>query len=84
VADFFAAVAATTDFARFEAQEFIDGGNQVAVVGYYQATLKPSRQSYSSPWVMIFDIRDGKVSRFREFTDSAQVARAYRGETVGA
>src|SRR5262245_40570360 len=66
-------VADTTDFKSFEPQEFVAQGDQVVVIGRYAARMKPSGQSISSGWVMLFTIRNGKVVRFREYTDSAQI-----------
>lgn len=77
VREFFATVAQTIDFHRFEPREFIDGGDQVAVVGAYEATVKPTGRRVSCDWVMVFTFEGGKITRFREFTDSAQVVAAY-------
>jgi ketosteroid isomerase-like protein len=84
VADFFQHVAETTDFTSFEPKEFVAQGDQVVAVGSYTARMKPSGQPVSSSWVMLFTVRNGKVLRFREFTDSAQLVRAYTAAAVGA
>ena len=76
VADFFAKLAASTVFTRFEPREFIAQGDQVAVIGDYSATVKGGG-AVTSDWAMVFTIRDGRIARFREWTDSAQVVRAY-------
>ena len=31
----------------------------------------------SSSWVMVFTVRNGRIVRFREWSDSAQLNRAY-------
>jgi ketosteroid isomerase-like protein len=49
----------------------------VAVVGSYRGNVTATGQKYDSEWVMVFTFRDGRVARFREFTDSAQLMRAY-------
>ena len=82
VAEFFQQVSDTTDFMAFEPAEFIAEGDKVAVVGSYKARVKPSGGMVSSPWVMIFTIRGGKFVRFREFTDSAQLVRAFTGTAM--
>ncbi len=82
VADFFQQVADTTDFTSFEPAEFIAQGDQVAVIGSYEARVKPSGRRVSSGWVMVFTIRNGRFVRFREFTDSAQLVRAFTGTTA--
>jgi ketosteroid isomerase-like protein len=38
----------------------------------------------SSSWVMLFTVRNGKVVRFREYSDSAQIVRAYRSVAISA
>jgi ketosteroid isomerase-like protein len=79
VAEFFKQVAETTDFSSFEPQEFIAQGDQVVAVGKYAARMKPSGHTYASGWVMLFTVRNGKIVRFREYSDSAQLIRAYKG-----
>jgi hypothetical protein len=81
VADFFAKLGASTEFSRFEPREFIAQGDHVVVIGEYAATVKATGRSVVSDWVMVFTVRDGKLVRFREWTDSAQLVRAY-GATV--
>ena len=82
VAEFFKQVAETTDFVSFEPREFVAQGDKVVALGSYSAKMKPSGQSYSSDWVMLFTVRNGKVAAFREFSDSAQLVRAYKGEAA--
>jgi len=67
-------------FETFEPREFIAQEDMVVAIGRYVGTVKPTRRPFSSEWVMAFTIRDGKVVRFREWTDSAQLVRAF-GET---
>ena len=78
VGEFFQILGGSTEFTSFEPQEFIAGGDQVAVVGRYKATVKPTGKTVDSGWVMIFTFRNGKVVRFREYTDSAQLVKAYQ------
>lgn len=77
VGQFFQQVGSTIEFTRFEPREFIADGDQVAVIGDYEGALKTNGTKMKSDWVMVFTIRDGKVVRFREWTDSAQLVRAY-------
>jgi ketosteroid isomerase-like protein len=79
VGDFFKQVADSTEFTAFEPKEFVAQGDQVVAIGTYAARMKPSGHPYSSGWVMVFTVRDGKITRFREYTDSAQLVRAYSG-----
>ena len=63
--------------------QYIAQGDQVAVVGEYSAKVTTTGRSITSDWVMVFTFRDGRMVRFREWTDSAQLVRAY-GASVAA
>jgi uncharacterized protein len=41
--------------------------------------VKKTGRRIASDWCHVFTVRDGKVAAFREFTDTAQAAAAYRG-----
>jgi ketosteroid isomerase-like protein len=77
VAEFFSQVDATVGFDEFAPGEFIAQGDQVAVVGSYRGRAKTTGERFETVWVMVFTIRDGKIARFREFTDSAQLVRVF-------
>ena len=77
VAEFFGQVDATVGYDEFAPGEFIAQGDQVAVVGSYRGRAKTTGQRFETVWAMVFTIRDGKIARFREFTDSAQLVRAF-------
>ena len=77
VADFFRQVAEATTFEAFEPREFIAQGDQVCVVGYYRGRANTTGESYANDWVMVFQVRNVRLARFREFTDSAQLVRVF-------
>jgi ketosteroid isomerase-like protein len=79
VAEFFKQVADTTDFTEFTPQTFVAQGDIVVALGRYSAKLKPSGGTMSSSWVMVFTLKNGKVIDFKEYSDSAQMVRAYKG-----
>ena len=66
-------------FSEFTPREFYAGGDKVFVLGFYAATMRKSGKSAACEWVHVFTLRDGKVVRFRELTDTALLAEAYRG-----
>jgi uncharacterized protein len=82
VARFFQEVDSTTQFERFEPREFVAQGDTVVAIGMYIGIAKANGQRATSDWVMVFNMRDGKVARFREFCDSAAMVRAYGGVLV--
>ena len=79
VQDFFAAVAQNLDFSEFSPKEFYPCGDRVFVLGRYAMAVKKTGKPMACDWCHIFTVRDGKVTDFLEFTDTAQAAAAYRG-----
>jgi uncharacterized protein len=77
VAEFFRQVAANEDFQQFEPREFVAQGEKVVAIGHYRAVTKPTGKSFESDFVMVFTLRDGKIARFQEFTDSAGINAAF-------
>jgi uncharacterized protein len=77
VAEFFRQVAAAEDFQQFEPREFVAQGDKVVAIGHYRAVTKPTGKSFESDFVMVFTLRDGKIARFQEFTDSAGINAAF-------
>lgn len=76
VAEFFKQVAENINFSRFEPKEFIATGDKVVALGHYTATT-PMKKSFDSDFAMVFTLRDGKVTRFQEFCNSAAINAAY-------
>jgi len=78
VQDFFKVVAENEDFSDFSPREFYAVDDKVFVLGSYTLKLKKTGKSVASEWVHVFTLNSGKVTRFREHTDTAQFAEAYR------
>jgi ketosteroid isomerase-like protein len=76
VESFFGKVATSYDFQKFEPREFIAQDNTVVCLGYYAATLKKTGKRFEAEWAMAFTFRDGKVVKFREYTDTANLVAA--------
>jgi ketosteroid isomerase-like protein len=79
VQKFFGIVADTQTATDFSPGEYDAAGEKVFVRGHYAWTIRKTGKSVSAEWVHIFTIKDGKVTRFDEFTDTAQFAEAMRG-----
>lgn len=71
VAAFFAAVAVADAIHVFEPREFIEAGNHVTVLGWEQATALDSSEDFASEWAHVFTVRDGKITRWRGFFNTA-------------
>lgn len=73
---FFGHVANDIDIQEFRQDHFMTGDNQVAVTGHLHLIFKATGRAYRSDYVHVLEIRDGAVSRFRDFQDSAKAAYA--------
>ena len=60
----------------------IDGGDAVAVEGRYTGTVKATGARLDAQFVHVYGMRDGKIVRFQQYTDTAQWASA--GRLIGA
>jgi ketosteroid isomerase-like protein len=79
VREFFRIVADTLEFHAFAPREFHAVGNMVFVLGTYDMTVRKTGRRAASEWMHVFWLNDGKVKRYREFTDTARFAEAWRG-----
>jgi len=71
VGAFFAAVAGADDIHVFEPREFIDGGEHVTVLGWEETTARDTGIRFASQWVHVFTLRDGRITRWRGFFNTA-------------
>ncbi|MCB1025736.1 MAG: nuclear transport factor 2 family protein [Acidobacteria bacterium] len=78
VREFFGTLASTEEFSAFEPREFIADGNKVVVLGHSAGKVIETGRTFSSDWVQVFTVENGKISVFHEFFDNAEVARAYQ------
>jgi hypothetical protein len=69
-------VAANVTFSRFEPKEFVATGDKVVTLGHYAGTT-PAKKGFDSDFAMVFTLRNGKVTHFQEFCDSAAINAAY-------
>jgi steroid delta-isomerase-like uncharacterized protein len=79
VQEFFQLVAEHEDFSDFTPREFYAAEDKVFVLGSYNLKLKKTGKPIASEWVHVFTLKNGKVTRFREHTDTAQFAEAFAG-----
>jgi len=76
VAEFFSQVAANVNFSAFEPKEFVATGDKVVALGHYMAST-PMGKGFDADFAMVFALRNGKVVRFQEFSDSAAINAAF-------
>ena len=75
---FFQALAEIEDISEFTPISIHPAGETVLVQGRVALTLKTNGRPLAYDWLHVFEVREGKVSAFREFYDTALVVEAYR------
>jgi ketosteroid isomerase-like protein len=76
VQGFFGQVNDLLQFDKFEVQQYIAQGNSVVSLGEYNGKSKTTGKNFDSHFAHVVTIRDGKVCKFREFTDTAVALEA--------
>ena len=82
VKKFFEQVEQAWNFERFEPRTFIVQGDTVVALGYYSGTAKSTGKKFAADWAHVFWIKNGKVAKFREYTDTANLIGAYLSATA--
>jgi hypothetical protein len=73
VARFFRTFGETAEFEVFEPREYLAKENKVVVLGHERQRIKSSGQVVETDWAMVFVLRDGRITRFRNYVDSHAV-----------
>ena len=60
-------------------EEFVGGGDTVVVLGTYSGTYKATGKSFQAPFAHAWTMQNGKVARFRQYTDTVKVREALEG-----
>lgn len=54
-----------------EPEEFFDAGDTIVVLGHYQGHTKETNRELKAAFAHIWSVRDGKIARIRQYTDTA-------------
>lgn len=57
-------------------EHFVESGDTVVVEGRYRGKMKATRIPVDAQFVHVWQLRDGKVVRFQQYTDTEQWAKA--------
>ncbi len=79
VAGFFKAISEYVEAEEFNVEEFLAEGDNVVVLGDERMRVKSTGQTFSMGWADIFTFKDGRLVRFREYTDTGAMLLAYQG-----
>ncbi|MGB3940899.1 MAG: nuclear transport factor 2 family protein [Candidatus Manganitrophaceae bacterium] len=71
VADFFTEVSRADEIHTFEPREFIEANEHVTVLGWENCTARDTQKKFESEWVHLFTVKNGKVTRWRGFFNTA-------------
>lgn len=78
ITEFFSALDASENITHFEPREYIAQNDKVVVVGNYRGQVRATRREFDIDWLHVFTARDGKLTSFREYLDTAALADAHR------
>jgi uncharacterized protein len=59
-----------------EPLEFVAQGDRVLVVGLATGKIKATNRAFKDDWVFAITVRNGKLSKIREYIDTQALARA--------
>jgi len=77
VGRFFAALMEHGEPEAFEPLSFVASDDRVVVLGRERFRVKSTGLTWACEWAHAFTVRDGKIARFREYTDTAAMASAF-------
>jgi ketosteroid isomerase-like protein len=66
-----------------ETQEFVAQGDRVFVVGVATGKIKATNKTFKDDWVFAITVRNGKVTKIREYIDTQALARAAQKDAPG-
>ncbi len=61
---------------RAEIEDYLDAGETVVVLGRYAGTHVVTNRSMTAVFAHVYDVEGGQVTRFRQYTDTAELVTA--------
>ncbi len=74
----FVALGKEFDDYKFTLDRLLDAGDDVVATGTYTAVHKQTRKPMHARVAHVWGVKDGKIHRFEQFTDTLRVAEAMR------
>ena len=75
LAGVFARIGSEWDGFAAVAEEYVDGGDTIVVLGRYRGTYRASGRSMDAQMVHVWRLADGRITRFDQRVDTLQSAR---------
>jgi ketosteroid isomerase-like protein len=66
-----------------EPREFIGQGDRVQVVGFAKGKIKATNKTFEDDWIFAITVRDGRLTKIREYIDTQALARASQIDASG-
>jgi uncharacterized protein len=66
-----------------EPPEFVAQGDRVLVVGVATGKIKATNRTFKDDWVFAITVRNGKLTKIREYIDTQALARASQMDAPG-
>ncbi len=66
-----------------EPREYVAQGDRVLVVGVATGKIKATNKPFKDDWVFAITVRNGKVTKIREYIDTQALARASKMDSSG-
>ena len=64
------------DHWRYAIEEYLDAGSTVIVLGRYTGTHRVTGKPMESAAAHVYDVTNGKITRFRQYTDTYSIVKA--------
>lgn len=84
VRTFFDSLSTTQDHHNLTVEGYVAQGDKVVAYGRYAARVKSTGKSMDGGFAHVFTIRDGRVTGFLDYADTAQMADAYSSSASAA
>jgi ketosteroid isomerase-like protein len=67
-----------TDWSAWQApvHQYLDAGDTIIALGEYRGTHKQTNKPMTAAFAHVYDVKDGRITRFRQYTDTAQIRAA--------
>jgi len=68
------------EYEKFEPREFIAQDNRVVALLFERFRMKQTGRVVDNEYVMVFSVRDGKITHLRVYEDTAPIIAAIRNQ----
>jgi ketosteroid isomerase-like protein len=59
-----------------DVHQWLEAGDTIVALGQYQGTHRDTGRSMIAAFAHVYDLQDGRIVRFRQFADTAQIREA--------